>query len=201
MTAINGALLPPVIPPLNRLIDRIRLLNWDSAEGSPQLRLTLNDEASLSEIAAYATPLIQAEAIQVDPELEDWLRDRAGMPAANAEVRAQNQAAKTAGLEQAAQQLAQNGETQGEEPPSPNADPATAGQQQPGAAKPGQVKPQPPAAKGDTTGNQPPVKPTKKLDATIGELIMLEHGGGGAMLALIPDKPFANVDEPRASNI
>ena len=144
ITAINGALLPPVIPPLNRLIDRIRRLNWDSADGSPQLKLTLHDEASLSEIAAYVTPLIQAGAMQTDPELEDYLRDRASIPPANPEIRAQKQAAQEAGL-QAAQQLAETGETQGEEPPGANSDPA-----QQGVTKP-------PANQGQAQGtNQPP---------------------------------------------
>src|ERR1700752_1728536 len=87
LTAINGALLPPVIPPWNRFIDRIRQINWPGADGSPTLKLSLNDEASLAEIAAFVAPLVQAGVIQVDPELEDWIRARANMPAANADIR------------------------------------------------------------------------------------------------------------------
>ena len=156
LTAINGALLPPVIPPLNRLIDRIRRTNWASAEGSPTLKLTLNDEASLSEIAGYITGLVQQEVIQVDPELEDYARDRAGLPAANPDIRAQRLAARAAGLAQAAQPNDPNASDDGSQPPA----------NQPAPAKP--AGPQKPAPKPPTPAapkqldDEPPDPPARK---------------------------------------
>lgn len=132
ITAINGALLPPVVPPLNRLIDRIVKRNWANAEGSPQLKLTLHDEASLSEIATYAVPLAQQGLLHADPELEDWLRERAAMPSAGADAKAA-QAAQAAGTQaaaganaanaDAAAKLAKTGEPPGAEPPNPDTPP------------------------------------------------------------------------------
>lgn len=173
ITAINGALLPPVLPPLNALVDRIRRENYDKTDGSPTLKLTLHDEASLSEIAAYVVPLIQAEAMQVDPELEDYLRERGNLPKANSDVRAARQKAQQAGLDAAAQ-LAAKGEEPGAEPPSPNADPAAPANQGPSApGKPAQPNPIVGAVK--ATGEAPrggnaPQKPAaqKTLDTAAG---------------------------------
>ena len=139
LTAINGCLLPPVIPVINRLVDRIRKLNWENAEGSPTLQLTLNDDASLSEISTYVQQLVMSEAMQVDPDLEDWLRERAGLPPANADVRTQVMAAKQAGLEAAANaakqsQQVNNGDVEppnpDKPPPGPQSTAARTGQQQ-----------------------------------------------------------------------
>jgi 8-oxo-dGTP pyrophosphatase MutT (NUDIX family) len=91
LTALHGAMMPPVLPELNRLVDRIRKLNWGDADGSPRLKVTLHDDASLTEIAAYVQQLQMAGALQVDPQLEDWLRERAAMPTADPTVRAQRQ--------------------------------------------------------------------------------------------------------------
>lgn len=91
LTAIAGVLLPPVLPPLNGLVDRIRKLNWKNAEGSPKLKVTLHDDASLTEIAAYATQLEAAGMLVADPDLEDYFRERASFPVANAKFRAAQQ--------------------------------------------------------------------------------------------------------------
>ena len=140
LTAINGALLPPVIPPLNRLVDRIRKLNWDSADGSPTLKLTLTDQASLSEIATFVLNCVQAEAMQPDTDLEDWLREYAGLPAANAEQRAQHQAAQAAALKNAAAAATQYPGLQ-QDPTNPNGPPV----QKPGQPQQGNQTPIPAA--------------------------------------------------------
>lgn len=187
LTAVNGALLPPVVPPMNRLIDRIRKLNWEDAEGSPTLQLTMHDEASLSEIASYIQVLVSSEVIQVDPDLEDWARERASLPVANADVRAMKEAAQQAAMENAAK-AAEN-----PQPPAPG-QPAQPGQAAPPAARPGQQPPVDASASGNQpSGGQPS---GKQLD--IGDLVMLEQGQTGCMVALVPDKPFAGVDESPA---
>lgn len=157
LTAINGALLPPVIPPWNRLIDRIRRLNWASAEGSPTLQLNLTDEASLSEIAAYVQQLVAAGVVQVDPELEDWVRSRGGMPAANADIRAQREAAAEAGRKAAIDGL----NNPASPAPPAEGEPATPAPAQPAA------KDQP-AAESAPAEPKPASKPRRKLSRLIG---------------------------------
>jgi 8-oxo-dGTP pyrophosphatase MutT (NUDIX family) len=89
LTALHGAMMPPILPELNRLVERIRVVNWPDAAGTPRLKVTLHDDASLTEIAAYVQQLQMAGAMQVDPPLEDWLRERAAMPTADPDVRSQ----------------------------------------------------------------------------------------------------------------
>ena len=146
LTAINGALLPPVLPPLNRLIDIIRQTNWQGAKGSPTLKLTLTDQASLSEIATYVQQLVSSDAMQVDDDLEDWLRNYAGLPAANADVREQRheqqqaqQEASQAAMENAAKANQDGGDDQNPDDP-PSGEPASPGKPSPPAPKPGPDK-------------------------------------------------------------
>jgi 8-oxo-dGTP pyrophosphatase MutT (NUDIX family) len=210
LTAINGALLPPVVPTLNRLIDRIRCLNWEDADGSPTLNVSLNDVASLSEIAAFITPLVQAEVIQVDPELEDWVRERADMPPANADIRQQNQQAREAGLQAASQQLATNGETKNEEPPSPNSDPAEQGVTPPAgqSAKPAAEKPNanPIAGAVKSTGKIPAAGKTLEQVMDDVNLTILDTAGPAAAgvavhaadtgRVLVCKRSFDDTDDP-----
>jgi hypothetical protein len=194
LTAVNGALLPPIVPPLNALIDRIRRLNFSDAEGSPTLKLTLHDEASLSEIAAYVVPLIQAQAIQVDPELEDYLRSRGGLPGADPTIRAQKLKAQQAGYDQAGQ-LAETGEEPGSEPPDPDRPPGDSNPIAGAVEKTGQA----PRGGNAPTGKSQEKAPTS-LDTLVAtdRLMALEQATGheSAILALLPDEPFKGVDEP-----
>jgi hypothetical protein len=104
LTAVDAFAQIGPLPPLNALVDRIRLLNWPDADGSPVLSVNLTDAASLSEISAYVQLLISAGAMQADPELEDWLRERADLPPANADVRSLKEAASEAALKASALQ-------------------------------------------------------------------------------------------------
>lgn len=88
LTAVQS-LAGYAVGPLNKLVDRIVKLNWPDAEGSPTFSLNLVDAASLSEISGYVQQLVAAGAMQADPELEDWLRERANLPPANADMRQQ----------------------------------------------------------------------------------------------------------------
>ncbi len=192
LTAINGALLPPVIPPLNRLIDRIRKVNWDKAEGSPTLKLALHDEASLSEIAAYLVPLVQAEAVQVDPDLEDWLRARAAMPAANPDVRARRQAV----------QDAQDEASLAGAKAAANPQPAVAGPGQPampgqpvgGSAAGGTTKPPNDSSAPAGKRNRGPVDKSTQLDqsdadlAAAGLIVQAADTGRVLLIQRTPDK-------------
>jgi hypothetical protein len=139
-------------PPLNDLVDRIRKANWPDAAGSPTLDVSLTDESSLSELATFASLLISEGAMQVDPELEDFFRQRAGLPPANADVRKLTVAAQQTELENKAN------------PPQPiivsptSQSPPTQGKPQPGA--PGSQPQQQPASQ----GNAKPQTPGKQLD-------------------------------------
>lgn len=95
------ALAEVPIEELNKLVQKIVMLNYPNVEGFPKLTMTIEDEASLSEIATYAQGLITAGAMEADPELEDYLRNRAGFPAANPEIREEKEAARKAGMQAA----------------------------------------------------------------------------------------------------
>jgi hypothetical protein len=114
LTAVEGMATYAVLPPLQRLIDRICELNFPTVEGSPRIRMQITDTASLSEIATYVQQLVMSEALQPDPELEDWLRERADLPPANADVREEKEEARKAGME-AAQKAMQEGPSTGEQ--------------------------------------------------------------------------------------
>lgn len=119
LTAVMS-MLPDIKAPLQRLIDRIIRVNW-AAAGSPTLQCTLTDQASLSEIATYVQLCVAAGAITVDPELEDWLRERAELPPANSTVRELHQQAQQAALKASALQSQQPAEVSptSQTPPRP----------------------------------------------------------------------------------
>lgn len=139
------------LPPLNRLVDDIRKANWPKADGSPTLTVNLTDEASLSEIATYVNLLVSQNAMQVDPELEDWLRERGGLPPANGDIRDMKLAAQKQALENAANPpepvnpLMQSPPQIGK--PAAN---SPDGQQQQKPASQGNAKPQTPGKQLDT---------------------------------------------------
>lgn len=157
LTAVD-ALSSMIIPPLDRLVERIVELNWASATGAPTFTLSLHDSTSLSELQTFVSGLVASGAMQVDPELEDFLRDQADLPPANADIRQQKQDAQQAGFDAAK-----------EAPAAPDpANPAAPTGQQPAGqnvkqpvptpAAPG-VKPQaPPTATGKQLEQPPTVK-------------------------------------------
>lgn len=106
---IDGILGPP-----NRLIQRVVKTNWPAAKGAPKLTCAVSDTASLSEIATFVQLLVSVGALQVDPELEDWLRERASMPIANGILR---KFGFDAQVERLKAQIA--GSQQAQEPPDP----------------------------------------------------------------------------------
>lgn len=148
LTAVDAFAQIGPLPPLNALVDRITKLNWPTAEGSPTFTINLTDAASLSEIAAYVQLLISAGAMNADPELEDWLRERADLPPANADVRALKQDAAEAALKASALQ-------------------ANGPQIQPVTQTPPTVAPEAkPGQQSQTGGSKPPPSNTgKQLDA------------------------------------
>jgi hypothetical protein len=96
LTAVE-ALGAQILGPLNKLIDRIARLNVPGIKGSPTLKMSIHDVASLSEISGYVQQLVAAGAMQVDPELEDYMRERADLPAANSDIRDEREELRKAG--------------------------------------------------------------------------------------------------------
>lgn len=139
MAAVQ-ALGEHITPPLQRLINRVYAVNWGADGHAPKLKLSLTDNASLSELSTYIQQLVASEVIVPDEELEDYARQRADLPPANADMRKAKTAARLAGLEQAAN------------PPDP-VDPANPNPNAPPA------KPSP--------GPPKPAAPKKQLDAPV----------------------------------
>lgn len=88
LTSVN-AMGNIVAMPVQRLGARIAAMNIDGLEGYPKLKLAMHDEASLAEISTYVQQLVMAEALEPDPDLEDWLREHGGLPGVNSEYREQ----------------------------------------------------------------------------------------------------------------
>ena len=87
LTVVTSLIETVVLAPINRLIQRVVKANWPAAKGAPKLQIAVADTASLSEIATFIQLLVSVNALQVDPEMEDWLRERAQMPVANGILR------------------------------------------------------------------------------------------------------------------
>jgi hypothetical protein len=102
LTAV-GALGDVVKEQPNELAERIARLNVPNIEGPPTLKVALHDDASLSEIATYVKELIAAEALEPDPALEDYLRQRADLPPADPKIRVEKEESKKAARALAAQ--------------------------------------------------------------------------------------------------
>lgn len=98
-----GALGNLIAIPLNELLARIAELNVPGITGPPTLKLAMHDDASLSELATFVGELVKDGIMVADPELEDYLRERADLPPANPEIRKQHEEAQAAARAAAAQ--------------------------------------------------------------------------------------------------
>lgn len=143
-----------------QLVKEIAAYNFPNLEGFPRLTLSLHDEASLSELAEFTSRLVDRGVMQADPELEDYLRDRADLPPANKEIRQSREEA----AEAAREQLAAG-------PAEPEGDEAPAGDEQPpAAARPGAPAARDPRARRPAArpADRPPGRPaadgTRRLD-------------------------------------
>ena len=84
------------------LIPRLVSLNFDDADGLPELHAALIDSTSLSDLATFVSGLITAGAIHPDNDLEDFLRARGDLPPADPEARKKAEAAAEAASQQGA---------------------------------------------------------------------------------------------------
>lgn len=124
LTAVRALGIGVIADTLNeQLVAPLAALNFAGLEGFPKLTLSLHDEASLSELSSFVQQLITSGAMQADPELEDYLRDRADLPPANKKVREQRQQASDAAREQVSE--ADGAVTDPNAPSQDGADPAT----------------------------------------------------------------------------
>lgn len=76
-----------------QLVPRLVALNFD-VEEPPRLIMEKADSTSLTELGGFVKQLSDAGAIHTDYPLEDFLRDLAGLPAADPEQREQQEAMK-----------------------------------------------------------------------------------------------------------
>lgn len=80
------------------LVARMVALNFE-VDGLPSLVMSMVDEASLNDIATFVGDLVEKNVIHADNELEDFLRDRADLPPAEADARQQREETAKAGAE------------------------------------------------------------------------------------------------------
>jgi hypothetical protein len=125
LTAVS-AMGTEIKQPGDGLLARIAFANDKTLKGAPKWKMSITDTSSLSELAEYVAKLVEKGAMEPDPELEDYLRERADLPAANSEVRDEKAAQRKAGQQAA---LAAASET-----PAEKAAKATAIAADPGAA-------------------------------------------------------------------
>ena len=129
---------------LNRsIVARAYALNFEG-DRPPKLSMSLVDSTSLEQLADFTQKLVQAEALQPDAPLEDYLRERADMPPADPDERKAREEARKSAREALA---AGNGPSDPNDPPGN--DPPKPGDPPP--------EPKPPAKK-------PPAKPAPKTD-------------------------------------
>lgn len=133
------------------LVPRIAYANFAGIEGPPTLSLGLVDSTSLGELGDYVQKLAAGGALFPDDALEDYLRDRADMPPADAKAR-RDRLARAEKMQQVAEKAA--------------AAPAVVPGQPP-AAEPAPVpgKPAAPAAKAAAPPAQPAPPPAKAKTA------------------------------------
>ncbi len=78
--------------PINeQVIPELVAYNFEGVEQCPTLRASLIDSTSLAELAAFVQGLSTAGALHPDNVLEDYLRERADLPAADPEAREQRE--------------------------------------------------------------------------------------------------------------
>ena len=94
--------------PLNEKVEQLIALNFDDAEGAPSLAMEEADATSLVELKEFVAGLAEKGALVPDFPLEDYLRERAGLPPADPAARQLAEQQKQAELEQA-QALAAGG--------------------------------------------------------------------------------------------
>lgn len=100
LTAVD-ALGTEIKQPGDELLARIAFANNKSLKGAPTWKMSITDAASLSEISSYVQQLVAAGAMVADPELEDYLRERADLPAANTDFREEKEELRKAGQQSA----------------------------------------------------------------------------------------------------
>lgn len=96
LAAVEGFASTVIEPVLNQLVNRFAQINFAGIEGPPILSMSLVDSTSLEELANYVANLVLQGALHPDDVLEDYLRDRADLPAADPKARAQRQEADQA---------------------------------------------------------------------------------------------------------
>lgn len=141
---------------LEQLVGRIIALNHDITR-PPKLQMSLVDSTELDELAQYVSKLVEKQALHPDNDLEDFLRERADLPPANAEAREEREAQAEAAREAALRGMEQGPEDEGQQPGS-----------DPGASDEG-GKSEPPGAKQQQLARQDrPLRPWERqmaLDA------------------------------------
>lgn len=106
-----------------QLVARLVALNYE-VEEPPRLTMSLVDSTSLEQLASYVGTLAEKGVLQPDPDLEDYLRARADLPPADAEVRDQKQQASQAALQRLAAPFTEPSEPQAAPPaPAPTTEP------------------------------------------------------------------------------
>lgn len=112
------------------LVRRIVNVNMGELDGYPTVRLQLVDSTSLEELATFVTTLVTSKALTPDHPLEDFLRERAELPAADPAERARRDKLQVKADEMALNppEPAPNGDG-GDAPPA-DAKPKTAARQQ-----------------------------------------------------------------------
>lgn len=78
-----------------QLVSRLVALNYEVDE-PPKLSMSLVDSTSLEQLSSYVGSLVDKGVLQVDPDLEDYLRERADLPPADPAVREEKAQARQA---------------------------------------------------------------------------------------------------------
>lgn len=84
-----------------QIVPRIVALNHGQVDGTPKVAMSKADRTSLAELQTFVSGLVTAGVLQGDEKLEDWVRERADMPAADPQERKRRQQAR----EEAGRQL------------------------------------------------------------------------------------------------
>ena len=99
-----------------QLVSRLAALNYEVDE-PPKLRMSLVDSTSLEQLSAYVGTLVEKGVFQADPELEDYLREKADLPPADPAMREEKAQARQAIIDNPPQ--APTPPQGGDEPPPP----------------------------------------------------------------------------------
>jgi hypothetical protein len=149
--AVEGFTSTIIEPPLRALAERIIRVNRGERGGYPNVRMSLVDSTSLTELKDYVSGLVMQGAMQPDEPLEDYLRDRADLPPADPAER-QRRKQQRDQMDQATLEQAKNPQ------PAPGQPGGQNGPQDP--AKPGAK----PTAGGGEADKAAPGGPSKTAD-------------------------------------